>query len=381
MKSVHVISSLHAKGGGPSYTVPRLAEALTRHRWEVEIAALEAPDVRTLGGVKVHAFKQDAMPLAALARLGRSRAMAAGLSELGGDVFHMHGLWTMPNVYPAWVARRQRLPLILAPRGMLGEGALQFSRRIKSAFWAIWQARAVAEVHCFHATAESELEDIRAFGLKAPVAIVPNGVDLPPRPEPDPLESRAPFVLSLGRLHPKKGLEVLIAAFARVADEHPDWRLRIVGMDEGDHGDTLRRAIAAAGLEGRASVESPVFGDEKMALMARASLFALPSLHENFAVTVAESLAVETPVIASKGAPWSGLETNHCGWWVDGGADALAAALGEAMAMPASERAAMGARGRVWMDCDFGWDGIGARMAEVYDWLLGRSPQPSFVIY
>ena len=378
MKCVQVVSSLMT-GGGPSYTVPRLAESLADAGWQAEIATLEAPGEQTNRGVPVCAFGRDKMPVTVLSRLGCSRAMATGLERLGGNVLHTHGLWMMPNVYPARVARKQGVPLVLAPHGMLGEGALQFSRRIKRAFWAIWQARAVAEVRCFHATAESELEDIRAFGLKAPVAIVPNGVDLPPRPAAAYARNGAPYVLSLGRLHPIKGLESLIAAFARVADEHPDWRLRLVGIEEGGHGETLRRAIAAAGLEGRASVEGPVFGAEKDALMARASLFALPSLHENFALTVAESLAMETPVISSKGAPWGGLETHHCGWWVDHGVDALAAALGGAMALTATERAAMGARGRAWMERDFAWEGIGARMAEVYDWLLGRGPQPACV--
>lgn len=380
MRSVHIISSLHAKGGGPSYSVPRLAEALTGHGWDAEIAALEAPDARTKSGVKVRSFGRDAVLVGALAQLGRSRAMAAGLWGMGGDVLHTHGLWMMPNVYPSRVAQRKGLPLVLAPRGMLGEDALKFSRWKKHAFWAIWQAHAVAEVRCFHATAESELEDIRDFGLKAPVAIVPNGVDLPPRPEAVAPQHDPPFVLSLGRLHPKKGLQSLIAAFALVADAHPDWHLRLVGIDEGNHGDALRRAITVAGLEGRARVEGPVFGAEKVALMARASLFALPSLHENFAITVAESLAVETPVISSKGAPWSGLERHRCGWWVDHGVDALAAALDGAIALPASERAVMGARGRAWMERDFGWDGIAARMAEVYAWCLGKGERPDCVV-
>lgn len=379
MKSVHVISSLHAEGGGPSYTVPRLAEALTAHGWEAEIATLESPYVRTRGGVTVHTFERDTVPIDVLNRLGRSRAMASGLAGLSGEVLHTHGLWMMPNVYPAWVARRQKLPLVLAPHGMLGAGALQFSRQIKRVFWTIWQARAVAKVDCFHATAESELEDIRSFGLKAPVAIVPNGVDLPNRIKPEIGKNAAPYVLSLGRLHPKKGLKNLIYAFARVADAHPNWRLRLVGIDEGGHGEKLRRTILEAGLESRASVEGPAFGSEKEILMARASLFVLPSIHENFAITVAESLAVETPVISSIGAPWSGLVTNRCGWWVDHGVEALAVALDEAMALPPAERAAMGARGRAWMERDFAWEGIGARMAEVYDWLLGCGPQPAFV--
>lgn len=378
MKSLHVISSLMPEGGGPSYTVPRLTEALAATGWEAEIAALFAPAASTKGGVPVIAFGGDATPVPSLAKLGRSTAMSRELGGLGSDVLHAHGLWMMPSIYAARVAKKTGQPFVLAPRGMLGADALKFSATAKRLFWAISQQRAVMQVSCFHATAESELEDIRAFGLSAPVAVIPNGVDLPNRA--DLAETgEAPFVLSLGRLHAKKGLENLIAAFSRVAPEFPDWQLRIVGLDEGGHSDILRRAISAVGLQDRVRLEGPVFGEEKFEIMARASLFVLPSLHENFAVTVAESLAVETPVISSKGAPWRGLESHGCGWWIDHGVDPLAASLGRSMALKPEARAAMGKRGREWMRRDFAWDGIAARTAQVYEWLLGRGSQPPFV--
>ena len=88
---------------------------------------------------------------------------------------------------------------------------------------------------------------------------------------------------------------------------------------------------------------------------------------------------METPVISTKGAPWASLGEHRCGWWVDHGPEALAAALGEAMAMPAHARRDMGARGRVWMQRDFGWDGIGAKMAAVYWWLSVGSERPTWV--
>ena len=378
MRSLHVISSLMPEGGGPSYTVPRLTEALAATGWEAQIAALETPAASTKRGVPISDFGRNTVLIPSLAKLGRSRAMSQKLGELGSDVIHAHGLWMMPSIYAARVAKTTGQPFVLAPRGMLGADALRFSATAKRLFWAIWQQRAVAQVSCFHATAESELEDIRAFGLSAPVAIIPNGVDLPNRTYIAETTG-APFVLSLGRLHPKKGLECLISAFSRVAPEFPDWQLRIVGMDEGGHSDALRRAISVAGLQDRIHVEGPVFGEEKFDLMARASLFVLPSLHENFAVTVAESLAVETPVISSKGAPWRGLEVHGCGWWIDHGVEPLAASLSHSMALTPEARAAMGKLGREWMRCDFAWVGIGERTAQVYDWLLGRGPQPPFV--
>ena len=239
------------------------------------------------------------------------------------------------------------------------------------------------EVSCFHATADSEYNDIRAFGLKQPVAVIPNGIDLP---EITGLsrkiiakDSSHPYVLSLGRIHPKKALDRLIAGFSQVTFRFPNWQLRIVGPDEGGHTDALRRQVANLRLEGRVIFQDAMFGMEKFKLIRNASVFALPTLNENFGMTVAESLAAETPVISTKGAPWAGLVENRCGWWIEHGPDAMAAALSAAMEMTPEQRYAMGARGREWMRRDFGWDAIGRRMVDVYSWLVSGRDIPSCV--
>lgn len=384
LRIVHTLAAAETEASGPSYTVPRLCGALACLGHTVELITLGEESRQTIAPGFTHArLPADAVPVGTLAKLGRSRAMAHALVECAADVFHTHGLWMMPNVYPATAARRSGKPFLLAPRGMLGRDALKFSAGVKRVFWTLWQQRAAAAVSCFHATAESEFEDIRAFGLKQPVAVIPNGIDLPELDGATGAHDAGdepPFVLSLGRVHPKKGLDRLIAAFALQAARHPLWRLRIVGPDEGGHASELRRQIAAAGLDGRVSIEPPVFGAEKFALMRRARVFALSTLHENFGMTVAESLAVETPVISTRGAPWAGLGDHRCGWWVDHGPEAMAAALGEAMALPENEQRAMGARGRDWMRRDFAWDGIAVKTAAVYRWLRQEGERPSWVL-
>ncbi len=105
----------------------------------------------------------------------------------------------------------------------------------------------------------------------------------------------------------------------------------------------------------------------------------LPTRNENFAMTVAESLAAATPVICTKGAPWAGLAANGCGWWIDHGSEALAAALDQAMTLPPDRLRAMGERGRAWMQRDFAWDGVAVRMAAVYRWLARGGDRPAFV--
>lgn len=258
---------------------------------------------------------------------------------------------------------------------MLSSVALSYSPGKKRLFRLLFQDRALSDAALFHATAGSEYDEIRRFGIKQPVAVIPNGIDIPKIGEFADIDSRCE-VLSLGRIHKKKGLVSLIRAWAGVCDHFPDWQLRIVGPDEGGHVHELEKLVNNLGLK-TVSIEQPVFGDDKIRLMSSVDLFVLPTLSENFAMTVAESLAVGVPVISTKGAPWSGLETNKCGWWIDHGPEAITATLRTALALPEDKRRQMGSRGREWMARDFSWNRIATDMIGAYEWLrCGGAPPP-----
>lgn len=378
MQSLHVISSLSASAGGPSYTVPRLAEALQDLGNPSQIATLSSPYNKTPGGVPVNIYKSDTSHLGFLNKLGLSRSMNEGLSKLQFDIVHVHGLWRMTNIHPIHIANSLHKPIVLSPRGMLSTEAMNYSKFSKQLFWNIWQRKALSIVGCLHATAESELLEIRQMGLKVPVAIIPNGVDLSERTCKDQ-RGDSQQLLSLGRFHPKKGIDSLINAFSIVSHEFPSWKLRIVGFDENNYSEYLMRCIKQNNMTERITIESPVYGDKKFDLMEESSIFVLPSLNENFAVTVAESLSVGTPVICSKGAPWPGLELNNCGWWYDQGTINLSNALRTAMSTPFHIRATMGQNGKEWMLSEFKWEGISRKMLQVYGWLLGHESVPPFV--
>ena len=130
----------------------------------------------------------------------------------------------------------------------------------------------------------------------------------------------------------------------------------------------------------RTRLIGPVYGQRKAEAYRRADVFILPSLNENFAVTVAEALAHGTPVISSKGVPWGELSDRGCGWWVDHGTESLARALGQAMSLHRSRLAAMGEVGRAWVARDFDWNVIAATMAGVYRWLSGSEQRPACVV-
>jgi glycosyltransferase involved in cell wall biosynthesis len=337
-------------------------------------AMLAAVDGKLIG------YRMSKTPLGL--RLKASGELLDALTEDGakGCIIHAHGLWLMPNVYPSWAKRRSpgKVKLIHSAHGMLGTPALKFSRMRKRAFWLLLQRRALETADCLHATAPSEYEEFRALGLRAPVAIIPHGIDLPNISDVPRSTGQTRTMLSLGRIHHKKGLDRLVQAWARLEPRFPDWQLRIVGPAERGHDAELRGLVGQLGLQ-RLSIEGPVYGDAKTALYRTADVFVLPSLHENFSMTVAEALSAEVPVISTNGAPWSGLDAERCGWWIQQGVDALTQTLGNAMLLPRSELIAMGARGRQWMARDFGWRKAAEEMGEVYSWLTGGGPKPATV--
>ena len=228
----------------------------------------------------------------------------------------------------------------------------------------------------FHATSEKEYEEIRAAGYRQPVAIVPIGMDVPEVESREKEDAgRVRKIVFFGRLHKVKGVDRLIRAWERVASE--GWELVVAGPDCGML-EELKGIVAERKLP-RVSFVGEINGHAKYEFLAGGDVYVLPSDTENFGVTVAEALASGTPVIASQGTPWQGLERERCGRWVPIGVESLAAALKEMMAANDEERAAMGARGREWIRRDFSWKGIGAQMKSAYEWLLGNATCPSCV--
>ncbi|MGB5063775.1 MAG: glycosyltransferase, partial [Candidatus Competibacter sp.] len=159
------------------------------------------------------------------------------------------------------------------------------------------------------------------------------------------------------------------------------WKMIIAGPDEGGHQKIVEAAIQHAGLQDDFEFPgSVVYGDEKEALYRSAEVFVLPTFSENFGLVVAEALACGVPVITTKGAPWEGLLTHRCGWWIDIGVEPLVAALREAMNLPPDTLRDMGRRGRAYVEQNFGWPGIAQQMLSVYRWVLGQGDKPDCVM-
>jgi glycosyltransferase involved in cell wall biosynthesis len=375
MRVIHVVSEISAEAAGVSYAVPRLCDSLIGAGTDVKLATLGCAPMRTrLPYLKT--FPRGIGPH----RLGVSPKMQSWLVKeaVSGcvDIIHNHGLWMMPNVYPGLACRRGHRILVISPHGMLSRWALGNSAGRKRVFWHLFQARALHSASGFHATAESEYEDIRQLGFRQPVCIIPNGIDLPPLAEK--LDSGRRLLLFLGRLHPSKGVDILLRAWQAVEDRFPEWELHVAGPGKSSYIAKMQAFAKQLHLK-RVVFRGPLYGEEKWRAYQAASLFVLPSHTENFGMTVAESLAAATPVIVSKGAPWGSLEKQGAGWWIDIGVDPLVACLEQTLALPATRLAEMGLAGRAWMEREYSWDRIGTQLSISYRWLLEGGVTPPWI--
>lgn len=345
--------SFRLEQGGPAYSVGRLGVALAALGNRVTIWAADG------SAAAVHAFGvEPGMTLS-------DAPMAQLIGEGRWDIVHDNGLWLPYGARVARLCRARAIPRLLSVRGMLQPWAWNHRRWKKRIAWAFYQQRGIAGAARLHATSEEEVARIRElFPARRPLLIA-NGVDLPDLPPRTPRREGEPRIaLFLGRLHPVKGLAMLVDAWARLRPA--GWKLRLVGPDEGGHRAELETRIAAANLQGEVTIAGPASGAEKQAHYAAASLFLLPSYTENFGIAAAEALAHGLPVVTTTGTPWRVLETQGCGWWVAPETDTLSAALREATALPDTRLAAMGATGRSWVADHLHWPAIAKQFSDAY---------------
>jgi glycosyltransferase involved in cell wall biosynthesis len=375
MRVIHVVPAITEEASGPSYSVPRLCESLITNGVDVRLATL---DWAPMPGKPPYlaTFPLGLGPR----RLGISPTMGRWLKDEVASgrvhIMHNHSLWMMPNVYPGRACQQGRCHLVVSPRGTLSAWARGRNALQKKLFWRWLQASALRAAACFHATAESEYEDIRRLGFSQPVCILPNGIDLPP------LEQKAHDgrrqLLFLGRIHPQKGIDILLHAWQAVAHRFPDWELHVAGPDNGGYLAAMQMLAAQLRLD-RIKFLGPLFGEDKLRAYRDACLFVLPTHSENFGMTVAEALAAGTPAIVTQGAPWAGLVEQGAGWWIEIGVDPLVACFEQALATPPMHLAEMGGAGRDWMLREYSWERIGAQFSVAYRWLLEGGQTPPWV--
>lgn len=372
-RSIQIVPNIDKEASGPSYSVVRLCQALRKAGDDTKLAVLE-PKPSAADYSFANYFPYGLGPK----RLGISPEMKKWLrNEALGEkckIMHNHSLWMLTNTYAASAIKDTSCKLIVSPRGTLSAVALARTGLQKFLLKPIMFLPVMRRTAAFHATSIQEYRDIRAQGYKQPVAILPNGVDIPEVLIKKSKNKRQ--LLFLGRIHPIKGIDNLLKAWKQIQTSNPDWELVIAGPGEDKHVEELESLATQLDLKNY-RFSGPLYGDEKFQAYRQADIYVLPTHSENFGMTVAEALATGTPAIVTKGAPWSGLEKANAGWWIDTGIEPLVSVLEHVLQLTPAKLEELGDNGRTWMKRDFSWEKIGENMVEFYSWVTNDALQNS----
>jgi len=294
------------------------------------------------------------------------------------EIVHTHSVFLWPTWAAARHARAHAVPYVVSPRGMLVRDLIRRKNRLlKTAWITLFERTNLEAAAAVHFTSAIEESEARRLGIRfSKTFVVPNGVE----PDNGPagsavradvreiLEDRSPFVLFVGRVNWKKGLDRLIPAMKRV----PFARLVIAGNDEEGYLPSLRALASREGVGDRVRFLGPVQGGDKRALFAAAAVFALPSYSENFGNAALEAMAAGVPVVLT---PEVGLaaDAGACGAGIvtSGEPEPLGAEIGRLL-RDESLRKSMGDRGRVCAIDRFAWDAVARRMRDAYTEVLRK---------
>jgi glycosyltransferase involved in cell wall biosynthesis len=390
MKAAFLTASLSRKSGGFFETVRRLGQALQGAEG-VDLRVFTVrdehteEDLRHVRGLEVRLFSRRGP-----AAFGYAPGLAGAVADFAPDLAHTHGIWMYPSVAALHWAKSTGRPYVITPQGMLDAWALRHSRwKKRLAGWAYENAH-LRRAGCLQAVCQPELEAMRACGLRNPICLIPNGIDLPEAPPAGqpPWQGQIPpgakVLLYLGRFHTKKNLCRLIEAWSRLGgmslSAADQWRLVFAGRDSGDgYEQEMKKTVEATGCGGSVLFVGPQYFEANALCYHHAQAFVLPSLSEGQPMAVLTAWAHGRPVLMTPECFLPEGFSARAALRIQGTAEGIAEGLRALVEAPAQDLKEMGERGRTLAQTRFSWASVAREMKSVYQWLLGGGAAPACV--
>lgn len=383
MKVCLVLDNIDKTGGGPSRSVPTLANGLSRVGIKVTLLALKSADMN------IHLLEDSNVEFIAIDRHIGNRELEKIIVSRRFDIIHQQGMWVPIYHRIAIIARNNRIPYIMTPRGMLEPWCLTKNKWKKRLALALYQMRDINKSACVFSTAESEADNLRALGVKVPISVIPNGLEIDDYPCRNTSINVKKQVLFLSRIGIKKGIEVLIDAWRVISSKYADWQLLIVGNGSEDYIATLNDIIKKQNLSHSIMIKEPAFGKQKTRLYQESSLFCLPSYSENFGMVIAEAMSCGVPAITTTNTPWILLNgeistmgakvSKKTGWCIELSKENLITALDEAMSLDKDILFKMGQDASLLIHDNFDIRNVAIKVKKLYHWICGEGSIPEYV--
>lgn len=318
-------------------------------------------------------------------RWARDLKLRRRLEELIREsaVVHIHGLWREYSGLTAGLCRKLGKPYLVSAHGMLQPWTLANRRWKKRIYMAAVERPFLRGAVGLRALTCAEIADYQRIGLSNSIKVVPNGVDVPESISPQLFYETFPhladlrLVLFLGRIHPKKGIDILCRSWAHIEKEYPNAHLVIAGPDEDNTLATLQDLVRKSGIESRVTFTGLLRGPVKWSALAASSLFVLPSHSEGFSVSILEALGSGLPVLVSRNCNFPEITDARCGWEIDPEEDQLTNSLRTALAQGPDILARIGNNGRQLIADNYTWGAIGSRAADMLDEWSGNPSRQS----
>jgi len=305
MKIIHFIAGIGKNEGGTAEYMRLLGTELKNHTELIVATGISANPIE-IKGVRIKFFKTSILRWFSM--LDEFRLF---LKSEKPHLVHINGIWSPQNWGFQKIAQELGIKVVLSPHGMLEPWILAQNAWKKKLGLFLYQKKAIQRAEYLHATAQMEADSIRALGFKNPICIIPNGIDLS-----DVKMNKTDYgtgkMVFLSRIHPKKGIELLIKAWRNTNTN--GWTLEIAGNGDNDY---IEKLIQSAQDLKNVNFVGAKYGEDKWDFLRSADVMVLPTHSENFGIVVAEALAVGVPVITTEGTPWEDLGQFRCGWWIE----------------------------------------------------------------
>lgn len=385
MKVSLLTSCASRKAGGLFATIPNLSKSLNQLGITVNVVCVEdkylEDDKYVYENIPLIIYHKSRWPL--FAQLGYSNDIKDAIKNSMFNIIHQQGIW----LYHSCVALRykQKYPntvKIIEPHGMLDKWAIKNSAWKKKIAGWLFEYKNLHTADCIHALCEEEYKSIRSIGLRNPIAIIPNGVDLPQNPHFN-RGNKQKILLYLGRIHPKKGLKEMILGFAQLKQSSPEllnkWCVRIAGWGQNKYVHKLQNLINKYRLNNNITFIGPVYGSDKDKELCNANAFILPSYSEGLPISVLEAWAYQLPVIMTDFCNLPEGFNVNAAVRINPTPQSICEGLMNFFVKDDNDIEVMGKNGFKLVSEQFTWQHIAKQTLELYLYLLGNGEKPNFV--